>query len=63
MTTVARQHIAERQKLPPSDPRFRNLDSLIAALDEYPRQPRRAVLKLRKRLIERAVPAYEQGGR
>ncbi len=42
----------------PSDPRFRNLDRLILQLEAHPRQPRKAVLKLRRRWIERAVPAF-----
>ncbi len=50
----------------PSDPRFKHLDSLLVALDDQRRQPRRAVLKLRKRWVERSVPAYtpqSQGGK
>ncbi len=42
----------------PSAPQFRDLDRLIIALDNAPRQPRRAILKLRKRFIERNVPAF-----
>ena len=44
--------------LPPSDPRFRNLDRLILQLEEQPRQPRKAVLQLRRRWIERNIPVY-----
>ncbi len=50
----------------PSDPRFRNLDTLILLLDELPRQPRRIALQLRKRWIERNVAAFTpqaRGGR
>ncbi len=52
--------------LPPSHPKFRHFDSLLIALDEQPRQPQRAVLKLRKRFAERAIPAFTpqaRGGR
>ncbi len=62
---LTQQHQAAT--LPPSDPRFKHLDLLISQLEEQPGQPRRAVLKLRKRWIERAIPAYSasqrQGGR
>ncbi len=67
MTRTAGQHIDQRPTLPPSDARFKHLDSLLIALDEQPRQPRRIALQLRKRWIERAIPAYSasqrQGGR
>ncbi len=42
--------------LPPSHPSFAHLDLLVSQIDEQPRQPRRALLKLRKRWIERAIP-------
>ncbi|MDP9309440.1 MAG: hypothetical protein M3R24_00840 [Chloroflexota bacterium] len=44
--------------LPPSHPKFKHLDSLLIALEEQPLQPRKAVLKLRRRWIERVVPAF-----
>ncbi len=50
----------------PSAPQFRDLDRLILQLEAQPRQPRRAVLKLRKRWIERSIPAFTpqaRGGR
>ncbi len=56
----------EAATLPPSHPKFRNLDSVIIALDEQPKQPRKAVLQLRRRWIERNVPATSyptKGGR
>ncbi len=57
----------EAATLPPSHPSFAHLDALIVALDEQARQPRRIALQLRKRWIERAIPAYpasqRQGGR
>ncbi len=61
---LTQQHQAAT--LPPSAPRFKHLDLLISQLEEQPGQPRRAVLKLRKRLAERAIPAFTpqaQGGR
>ncbi len=42
----------------PSDSRFRDLDRMILQIEEQPRQPRRAVLRLRKRFVERAVPSF-----
>ncbi len=42
----------------PSAPQFRDLDRLILQLEAQPRQPRKAVLKLRRRWIERSVPAF-----
>ncbi len=66
MTRTAGQHIDERPTLPPSDARFKHLDSILIALDEQPGQPRRVLLKLRKRLAERAIPAFTpqaRGGR
>ncbi len=42
----------------PSAPQFRDLDTIIIALDNAPRGPRRTLLKLRKRWIERAAPAF-----
>ncbi len=58
---LTQQH--QTAPLPPSDPRFRTLDSVILKLEAEPRQPHRAVLRWYKRWIERNVPAYEQGGR
>ncbi len=57
-------HLIQRHEAVPlpSDPRFKHLDSLLIALDEQPRQPRRAVLQLRRRWIERAIPAYSAKG-
>ncbi len=48
----------EAATLPPSHEKFKHLDSLLIALDEQPGQPRRIALQLRKRWIERNVPAY-----
>jgi hypothetical protein len=51
-------HLIQRHQaatLPPSHPKFRNLDSLILQIEAQPRQPRKAVLQLRKRWIERNV--------
>jgi hypothetical protein len=42
--------------LTPSDPRFRNLNSLILLLEEQLRWPRRTVVQLRKRWIEGHIP-------
>ncbi len=62
-------HLIQRHQaatLPPSHPKFRNLDSVIIALDEQPKQPRKAVLQLQRRWIERNVPATSyptKGGR
>ncbi len=58
----------EAATLPPSHPSFAHLDLLISQLDARPKLPRRAVLKLRKRFAERAIPAFypasqQQGGR
>ncbi len=66
LTRRIQQH--EAATLPPSHPSFAHLDALIMALDEQPRQPRRIALQLRKRWIERAIPAFypashRQGGR
>ncbi len=54
--TPDQQHHAA--PLPPSHPKFRSLDSVLLHLESQPRQPRKAVLKLRRRWIERAVPAF-----
>ncbi len=48
----------EAATLPPSHEKFKHLDSLLVDLDEQTGQPRRALLKLRKRWIERNVSAY-----
>ncbi len=48
----------EAATLPPSHPSFAHLDLLISQIEEQPRQPRRALLKLRKRFAERAIPAF-----
>ncbi len=64
LTQRIQQH--EAATLPPSAARFKHLDSILVALAEQPGQPRRALLKLRKRLAERAIPAFTpqaRGGR
>jgi|GEM_PF-6699527 len=46
------------QPLPPSHPKFRHLDSIQIKLDEQPRQPMRAILQVRRGMIQRNIPPY-----
>ncbi len=54
--TPDQQHHAA--PLPPSHPKFRSLDSVLLQIEAQRRGPRRTLLKLRKRWIERAVPSF-----
>jgi len=46
------------QRVPFDQALSNRIDRLIIALDAQPRQPKRAVLKLRKRWEERNVPVW-----
>ncbi len=62
MFAQVRYHQTAARILPPSHERFRTLDTLIIAQDQERSRLRRLSARLRKRWIERSIPAYPQRG-